>query len=233
MAGSLFGAGSDTTASGLAIFVLAMCKFPHVLKTLQDEIDLLCPYHLPTFQDLSPDQAPYFHATVYETLRWRPISAGGFAHRLTQDVEYRGYILPKGSTVVAPHWSISLDQKEYPNPHIFDPERFLSPEGNVKGTWFAPARGSVAFGFGRRICPGLHIAIRSLTINLACMAWCFNISSKHPDQVDTLAFTSSANSHPLPFDAEFVYRSKEREQAVLEENRDQAELERAAAARGS
>ncbi|KAI3476463.1 hypothetical protein L1887_61961 [Cichorium endivia] len=118
MAGSLFGAGSDTTASGLAIFVMAMCKFPAVLRKLQDEIDGVCGGDrcMPTFVDLTPEQTPYLHAVVQETLRWRPISAGGFQHKLTQDVEYRGFLLPKGSSVVAPHWSISLDEKEYPRP---------------------------------------------------------------------------------------------------------------------
>ncbi|SPO27511.1 related to Cytochrome P450 [Ustilago trichophora] len=240
MAGSLFGAGSDTTASGLSIFVMAMCRYPAVLRKLQSEIDEICggdqDGHLPTFEDLTPESAPYLHATVQETLRWRPISAGGFAHKLTSDVEYKGFILPKGSSVVAPHWSISLDPHEYPNPHIFNPERFLSSNkddqtAQLHGTWFAKQRGSVAFGFGRRICPGLHVAMRSLTINLACMAWCFDIShpSGEPEKVDTLAFNSAANSHPLPFPAVFKYRSEARQKVVLEENRESGELDRLAA----
>lgn len=239
MAGSFFGAGSDTTASGLAIFIMAMCRFPDVLQKLQREIDSICGGdeggHLPTFDDLSPESAPFLHATVQETLRWRPVSAGGFQHKLTQDVEYRGYLLPKGSTVVAPHWSISLDPSEYPEPDQFKPERFLqdskddpTASAKVKGTWFAPQRGSVAFGFGRRVCPGLHIAMRSLAINLACMAWCFDIQhpSGNPENVDTFAFTSAANSHPLPFPAVFKYRSLARKNVVEDENRDTGELEK-------
>lgn len=235
MAGSLFGAGSDTTASGLAIFVMAMCKYPNLLKKLHEELDSICENHLPRFQDIRVDQATYLHATVQEVLRWRPISAGGFAHKLTADVEYNGYVLPKGSTVVAPHWSISLDEIEYPNPHVFDPERFLEGEkakSEVKGTWFATQRGSVAFGFGRRICPGLHITMPSLAINLACMAWCFDIQhpSGNPEKVDDLAFDSKANSHPLPFEAKFSWRSKQREQVVWEENRERTgEVDRLAA----
>ena len=128
---------------------------------------------------------------------------------MTSDVEYNNYILPKGSTVVAPHWPISLDPNEYPNPHIFDPERFLDEEKAVKGTWFATQRGSVAFRFGRRICPGLHVVMRSFAINIACMAWCFDIS--HPSgvagKVVDFAFDSRANSRPLPFEASFRWRS--------------------------
>ena len=224
MAGSLFGAGSDTTASALDVFVMAMCRFPAVLRQMQDEVDSVCGRdRLPTFDDLP--SLPYVNAVVKETLRWRPISAGGFQHKLTEDVEYRGYVLPRGSAVVAPNWSIQLDPAEYKDPHRFNPSRFLGDDGEGSGTWFAPQRGSFAFGFGRRICPGLHVATRSLAINLACIAWCFNISETD-GEIDTFAFTSAANSRPLPFGATFAYRDDMRRQIVEEENRDTGELER-------
>lgn len=48
----------------------------------------------------------------------------------------------------------------------------------------------------------MHVARRSLFINLASVAWAFNVtSSVPPEEIDTLAFTSAANSHPLPFPA--------------------------------
>ncbi|KAI9026729.1 cytochrome P450 [Hyaloraphidium curvatum] len=222
IAGSMFGAGSDTTASALAIFVLACLHHPDVLKKMQAEVDAVCGSHrLPTFAE-APSM-PYVNASVKETLRWRPVSAGGFQHRLTEDVDYGGYLLPAGSTVVGPHWSISLDETEYPDPHAFKPERFLPANQPV---WFAPRVGSVAFGFGRRICPGLHVAMRSLFINLACMAWCFDILPAGPDPVDTFAFTSAANSHPLPFAAVFRFRDDRRREVLEAECRGTGELER-------
>lgn len=54
MAASLFGAGSDATASGLAFFVMAMCKSPFVLQQLRKEIDSICDStHLPTFDPIA------------------------------------------------------------------------------------------------------------------------------------------------------------------------------------
>jgi hypothetical protein len=48
----------------------------------------------------------------------------------------------------------------------------------------------------------MHVANRSLFINFASLAWAFNITSSVPaEETDTLAFTSAANSHPLPFEA--------------------------------
>jgi len=48
----------------------------------------------------------------------------------------------------------------------------------------------------------MHVANRSLFINFASLAWAFNITSSVPaEETDTLAFTSAANSHPLPLEA--------------------------------
>jgi len=52
---------------------------------------------------------------------------------------------------------LPLVQELYPDPTSFKPERFISSEGNLIGTKFSDA-GHHAYGFGRRICPGKHIA---------------------------------------------------------------------------
>ena len=40
---------------------------------------------------------------VKEVLRWRPVSAGGNHHAVTQDEEYMGYRIPKGATMIGNH----------------------------------------------------------------------------------------------------------------------------------
>ena len=48
------------------------------------------------------------------------------------------------------------------------------------------------------------VVAKSLTSStrFASLAWAFNITSSVPaEETDTLAFTSAANSHPLPFEA--------------------------------
>lgn len=96
--------------------------------------------------------------------------------------------------MLANHWSIHLDpvrplhvplaqrsrarlgqavdralvvlQELYPDPTSFKPERFISAEGKLVGTKFSDA-GHHAYGFGRRICPGKHIAdVRRLSLSL-------------------------------------------------------------------
>ena len=70
----------------------------------------------------------------------------------------QGYFIPKGTSVLANHWSIHLDPEVYPDPTAFKPERFLE-DGKLVGTPYSE-RGHHGFGFGRRVCPGLHIAER-------------------------------------------------------------------------
>lgn len=94
---------SDTTASALAIFVMAMITHPRVMKKAQEELDrVVGPGRLPAFSDF--DDLVYVRALCQEVSRWRPVSSGGFRHSLTEDVHYKGFVLPKGSAVVGNHW---------------------------------------------------------------------------------------------------------------------------------
>ena len=53
---------------------------------------------------------------------------------------------------------------------MFRPERFLHRAGHEP-----EPDPDVAYGFGRRICPGQHVAQRSLFINIALIFWAFNV----------------------------------------------------------
>ncbi len=52
------------------------------------------------------------------------------------------------------------DESVYKDPFTFDPERFLGAAPEQDPT-------TIAFGFGRRVCPGSHLALQSLFINIA------------------------------------------------------------------
>jgi cytochrome P450 len=49
------------------------------------------------------------------------------------------------------------NEAKYPNPSEFNPERFLNADGTLTEDTV-----SVVWGFGRRICPGRHLAQASL-----------------------------------------------------------------------
>ncbi|SCZ89951.1 BZ3500_MvSof-1268-A1-R1_Chr1-3g01685 [Microbotryum saponariae] len=216
LAGAMYGAGSDTTADGISTFILMMVAHPHVLAKAQEELDRVIGHErLPEFSD--QDDLVYCQAVVRECLRFRTIIAGGLGHRSTEDDVYNGYFIPKGTTVLANHWAIHLDPEVYPEPNVFNPDRFIVDDKLV-GTKYAE-RGHHAYGFGRRICPGMHIADRSLFIVFTRMMWACKIEhevDEHgvPIPVDIDRFSEGFSSHPLPFQCKISSRGKWAEEAI-------------------
>lgn len=89
LAGSLFGAGSDTSSSTLISFILACCAFPESLQKAWDELDrVVGPDRTPDFED-EPNLS-YVKAFVKEVLRWRSVAIlGGQPHAPIRDEEYK------------------------------------------------------------------------------------------------------------------------------------------------
>lgn len=51
----------------------------------------------------------------------------GIPHSVEEDDVYNGYLIPKGSVVIGNVWAIHTYPRRYPNPTVFDPERFFTP----------------------------------------------------------------------------------------------------------
>lgn len=222
---SLFGAGSDTTASTLCSAFLALVTNPTVLKVAQKELDTVVgPERMPTFADKA--KLPYIGALCKEVLRWRPVAVlGGTPHASTEDDVYRGYRIPSGTTILGNSWAINLNEEYYPQPQVFDPTRFLSG-GELKGMGVSeqlysgsrshPSRsGHSSFGWGRRICPGADLASNSLFIALARLLWAYDILPCEGIKYDTFAYTEGFNVRPQKFECIIRIRSSQH-QHVLE-----------------
>lgn len=200
--GIVYEAASDTTTMALEVFTLAMLLYPDVMRKAQDELDAVVGARCPGFAD--KESLPYIDALVKETLRWRPVSAGGIPHAVIQDDTYMGYHIPAGATVIGNHWSMHLDENVYTDPYTFNPDRWIAK----------PDLPLAAFGFGRRVCTGQHIAKNSLYINIARILWAFDVGYKYElvegvkqrCEVDEFAFTQGFNSRPMKFDACFEAR---------------------------
>ncbi|KAK7046704.1 cytochrome P450, partial [Favolaschia claudopus] len=206
LAGSMFGAGAGTSASAISIMVMAAAAFPEAQKKVQEQLDsVVGPNKLPTFQD----ESVLMQVTAFylETFRWQADSAAWFAHQATRDIVYDGYIIPAGAAIYGNHWSIARDPAIFPDPERFDPQRWLTADG----TKIREDLKVFQFGFGRRVCPGSHVATKSLFINTALMLWSYRILPDQKNPLDTMAFTNTANTHPLPFSVRFEPRRDAKE----------------------
>ncbi|KAG1756032.1 cytochrome P450 [Suillus lakei] len=204
-AATLYAGASDTTVSTIYSFFLAMTLFPDVQKKAQAEIDAVVgPGRLPSFADR--DSLPYIEALAKEALRWHAVVPTGFAHRVTEDDIHDGYYIPKGSMIISNIWFMLNDPERYANPSQFNPERFLANDGKKPET--EPQ--TICFGFGRRICPGIHLAEASLWLSAAMSLAVFDISKAVENGVEItpeLDPLSGTISHLKPFKCSIKPRS--------------------------
>ncbi|KAI8994215.1 CyP450 monooxygenase [Trametes punicea] len=165
-------AGTDTTFSTAQGFFQAMALHPEVQRKAQAELDkVVGSRRLPDFSDRKA--LVYINAIVKESLRWHNVVPLGVAHKTTEDQELHGYFIPAGTTVVPNVWACLHDPEIYPEPERFYPERYIR-DGKLDPDVLDPA--SLAFGFGRRVCPGRHFADAGLFITVASVLHVFDIS---------------------------------------------------------
>ncbi|KAH9985834.1 cytochrome P450 [Russula compacta] len=170
--GSIYIAGVDTTASVTKSFIVAMLLYPDIQKKAQDELDSV----VGKFSDgvLSPLLVCFLNGSPCEASeqdRMYNVSLAGVPHAATKDDVYAGFFTPKGAMVVVNTWAILHNPTFYPEPDIFKPERFLSPNGSLRDDPILTS----AFGFGKRICPGRHLVDATLLISVASLFSTFSI----------------------------------------------------------
>ncbi|EMD37321.1 hypothetical protein CERSUDRAFT_153900 [Gelatoporia subvermispora B] len=211
-AAAIFSAGSDTTISSVSTFFLAMTCFPEIQKRAQQEIDtVIGTDRLPLIAD--HDRLPYVCAIISEVLRWQPVTPLGGIHKSMEDDIYKGYFLPKGTWILPNVWKFLHDPKIYADPLTFNPDRFMTTDG--RHPEMDPRQ--FAFGFGRRICPGLQFADTNMFAQCAMTLAVFDIDKATNDGrvvEPKVAYTTGAVSYPLPWEFSLKPRNSKAEALI-------------------
>ncbi|KAK0187384.1 cytochrome P450 [Armillaria mellea] len=206
-----YAGGADTTVSAIGSFFLCMSLYPDIQRKVQAEVlRVVGTNRLPTFSDRP--HLPYVDALINEVYRMNPVGPTALPHRSTKDDHYNGYFIPAGSIVIPNSWAVLHDPDVYPSPFEFLPERYFDQEAKAKGLNLDPRK--FAFGYGRRVCPGQHLADNSFFIAVAMILSVFNISrvdekAAKPDFSRSEGYISSTICHPEPFKCHITPRSEE------------------------
>ena len=136
--------------------------------------------------------------------------------------------IPKGATVILNVWGLHHDPVKFPNPDMFDPDRFagrtlLAPDYASSADY--ENRDHYGYGAGRRICPGIHLAERNLFLAMAKLLWAFDFDEAKdhsgtpiPLDVDSKTAYSEGFLHcPKPFACEITVRSDARRATIMSE----------------
>ncbi|KAL0567928.1 hypothetical protein V5O48_014070 [Marasmius crinis-equi] len=207
-AGGLYAAGADTTVSSVRTFLFCMLMNPSIQKKAQAEVDgfVAEEIRLPTLKDWSQGRLPYLDNILLEVLRWHPAVPTGLAHCPAQDDIYEGYLIPAKTAIVGNVWGMMHDEDVYPDPDVFDPDRF----SGLHGRKIEDDPRNIVFGFGRRVCPGQHVAEASIWIQMALMLACFDIEKAVDEQgrvvEPEIAFTTGQITYVKPFPYKIVPR---------------------------
>ncbi|KAJ7640418.1 cytochrome P450 [Mycena polygramma] len=222
LGGVLIEGGSDTTSSFLQSLIMAMIAFPDAQKKAHEEIDRVVGEHrMPTLDDL--EHLPYIRAMILETHRFRPVAPLMIPHATLAPEEYKGYIIPQGATIFVNAWGIFHDPELYDDPESFHPDRYLLTENGTKpGVDGSDLRPNFAFGVGRRICPGIHLAQNSISINTMNLVWAFDFTTAtdaggKPMELDTFDYQRGILTGPCPFKCKITPRTREKAEIIERE----------------
>ncbi|KAH9053950.1 cytochrome P450 [Lactarius deliciosus] len=160
--------GIEDTVIAMSSLFLALVLYPEVQRRAQAELDsVISRDRLPTYGDKL--RLPYIEAMSKELMRWHMVTPLGVPHSLTDDDLYKGYFIPKGLLI---YRAVLHDPGLYPDPEAFNPDRFLDEDG----TFCDDPMISLAFGAGRRICPGRHLVDATVFIVTASVLSVFNVT---------------------------------------------------------
>nr|AFI45013.1 cytochrome P450 CYP410a1 [Dendroctonus ponderosae] len=162
-------AATDTTGHTLMMAFTFLGMFPDVQETLLEEITRVGSNI--TFDDLL--KLSYTEAVINETLRLFPVVP--FVGRvLDKDIDLGHKVIPRGTHFAASIFDLHRDNRYWPDPLKFNPNRFL-PENISKvqpGTF-------IPFSTGPRDCIGKAQAMAMMKITIALIIRNFKIHSKH------------------------------------------------------
>ncbi|XP_077204286.1 cytochrome P450 2J5-like isoform X1 [Paroedura picta] len=148
----LFIAGTETSALTLRWALLLMANHPDIQEKVHKEIqDVLGSSQLLHYQDQK--KLPYTKAVIHEIMRFKYILLFGFPRQCSKDVNMRGFLIPRGTVIVADLRSALLDPKQWETPEEFNPNHFLD-----KGGDFVEREAFLPFGAGTRVCLGEQLA---------------------------------------------------------------------------
>jgi cytochrome P450 len=156
-------AGHDTSSNSVAWCVVEVAKQPHIYQKIKAEIDSVIGKDIEHMTQQHLAKLVYLDNVIKESMRLNPVAAQGSARKASKDIKFQDMIIPKGSMVSMPQYSIF--RMGIQDPESFNPERWNSnsPDLEQLKMSFLP------FALGRRNCIGQNLATFEMKLVLATL----------------------------------------------------------------
>jgi cytochrome P450 len=171
---TLLMAGHETTANALTWTWYLLSQNPEAEQKFHAEMDSVLSGRLPTVDDFL--RLTYTEMVFAESMRLYP-PAWTLGRRVVADYQMGDYVLPAGSIILMSQYVTHRDERFYPDPERFDPERWApgAREARPKFSYFP-------FGGGPRVCVGEQFAWMEGVLVLATLGqkWRMRLVPGHP-----------------------------------------------------
>ncbi|GKB63427.1 cytochrome P450 81E8-like protein [Tanacetum coccineum] len=169
-----------------------LLNHPNAMKKIKNEIDTHVGTHR-LLQEDDLDKLSYLHNVINESLRLYPTLPMLLPREASQDTKIGGYFVPSGTMLMVNAWAIQRDPVLWDKPDDFMPERF---EGKSDDKYKM-----LAFGVGRRGCPGTSLGYRVLGLTLGTLIQAFEWEKIEDEMVDMNAFYGMSMAKLTPLQA--------------------------------
>ncbi|KAK1636863.1 cytochrome P450 [Colletotrichum phormii] len=155
-------AGIDTEGQAIAFATFMLLSHPEELAQLREEL-AECEKklgRLPTYQELK--ELNYLNAIVQESFRLNHPIAGRLPRTdPDNEIQYGNVVFPRGVTVSVSTYDIYLDPTIFPDPHRFQPKRWLDLGERKRLRKYINN-----YGRGTRSCVGMDVANMGIYLTL-------------------------------------------------------------------
>ncbi|KAK9076048.1 hypothetical protein SSX86_004380 [Deinandra increscens subsp. villosa] len=182
-------AARDTTASVMTWIIKYLAENPTVLEAVTEEQEkIIREKDDKGLTWVHTKNMPITSRVIQETLRVASILSFTFREAV-EDVEFEGYLIPKGWKVLPLFRNIHHSPENFPDPTKFDPSRFeVAPKPNT----FLP------FGNGAHSCPGNELAKLEILVLIHHMTTKYRWSTIGPqNEIHYAPFALPQNGLPI------------------------------------
>ncbi|XP_011684333.1 PREDICTED: cytochrome P450 4V2-like [Wasmannia auropunctata] len=197
--------GSDTISTTINFVIFMLANFPEVQEKAHKE--LLEIYGTETVKSapIKYDHLQNMHyldRVIKETMRIFP-TVPIIGRKTSGDLKIGKVIIPKGTDILIPIIKMHRDEKYWPNPFMFDPDRFLTErKKDFHASCYLP------FSAGSRNCIGMKYGMRCMKIILATLIRTYKFKVNKNIELDKIKLTFDIVLSPTePFKVKIEKRS--------------------------